>query len=153
MQDAGLQDKRARAALRAEDKARSRYAIRPLAVADIDALTKHTPSIGCQYVLLSMRGAVHPPLYFHNGGIKAMLAVIKQHVRLVKTRADPNTYVVTDDCGPLSPQLSIDGSDVQQGGPPRGEDTVTAPAAVQCASPPPSHSPSGNCRPDWQPPP
>lgn len=37
---------------------RGRYAIRPTAVTDIDALTKHTPTIGCHYIMLSTRGAL-----------------------------------------------------------------------------------------------
>jgi hypothetical protein len=121
---------------------RGRYAIRPTAVTEIDALTKHTPAIGCHYIMLSMRGAVNPPLYFHNGGIKTMLTVLKQHVRLVKTVADPNTYVITADCGPLQPQLSLDCSDVRLGGPPRHSDTTLAPIS-KCAftfvSCPPCH--------------
>jgi hypothetical protein len=83
--------------------------------------------------MLSMRGAVNPPLYFHNGGIKTMLAVLKQHVRLVKTIADPNTYVITADCGPLQPHLSLDCSDVHLGGPPRHSDTTLAPVSNKCA--------------------
>lgn len=72
-------------------------------------------------------GAVHPPLYFHGGGIKSMLAVMKQHVRLVKTVADPNTYVVMEDAGPLSPELALDHSDVAMGGPPSHALTIDAP--------------------------
>jgi hypothetical protein len=120
------------AGARAESAARGRYAIRPVPVADIDAITKHSPAIGCHYILLSMSGAVHPPLYFHNGGIRRMLAILKQHVRLVKTIADPNTYVITEDRGPLSPRLSIDGSDVKLGGPPSHSDIIDAPAAERC---------------------
>jgi hypothetical protein len=70
---------------------------------------------------------VHPPLYFHGGGIKSMLAVMKQHVRLVKTVADPNTYVVMEDAGPLSPELALDKSDVALGGPPSHALTIDAP--------------------------
>ena len=121
--------------------ARGRYAIRPTAVTEIDALTKHTPTIGCHYVLLSMQRAVYPPLYFHNGGIKAMLAVMREHVKLVKTVADPNTYVVASDCGPLQPHLSLDCSDVRLGGPPRHSDATVAPAAAPCAPPAPPPPP------------
>lgn len=47
----------------------AQYAIHPFVVRDMDCLTKHTPPVGAQYVLVSMRGAVHPPLYFHAGAL------------------------------------------------------------------------------------
>ena len=50
--------------------ARARYAMPSIAVADIDAITAHTPAVGCHYLMLSACGAAHLPLYFHHGCAK-----------------------------------------------------------------------------------
>jgi hypothetical protein len=73
-------------------------------------------------------GAVHPPLHFFNGGIKAMFAVMREHVRLVKSAADTNTYVIVDDGPPCTPSLSVDSVDVRLGAPAPGADLAEADA-------------------------
>jgi hypothetical protein len=68
---------------------------------------------------------VHPPLHFFNGGIKAMIAVLREHVNLTKSATDANTYVVVAPESslqlppPLASQLSADsagGAPVERAG-------------------------------------
>lgn len=109
---------------------RTRYAIRPAPITEIEAITKHTPAIGCHYMVLVMRsGVVHAPLYFQNGGIKALMGLLKEHVVLTKSLADPNTYLVHDAGGPVTPQLLVDVEDVMMGAPPKASDSTLAPEA------------------------
>jgi hypothetical protein len=113
--------------------ARGRYAIQPLAVADVDALTTHTPAVGCHYIMLSVRGAVHLPLYMPHGAVARFLAVIARHARLVRTVADPNTYVVSGDAaGPLSAALALGCADIALGGPAPGATTAAARERCRC---------------------
>lgn len=55
---------------------------------------------------------VHPPLHFFNGGIKAMIAVLREHVNLTKSATDCNTYVVAsaESAPQLPPSLDTHGS-------------------------------------------
>lgn len=50
---------------------------------------------------------MHPPLHFFNGGIKAMMAVLREHVRLVKSASDSQTYLVAGDAGPAVPPMPV----------------------------------------------
>eukprot|EP00892_Ulva_mutabilis_P012409 jgi/Ulvmu1/9540/UM053_0029.1 len=85
-----------------------RYAIRPIPISDIEAFRKHTPPIGCHHLVIVLRdGSVHPPLHFFNGGIKAMMAVLREHVRLVKSASDSHTYLVAGDAGPAAPAAPL----------------------------------------------
>ena len=53
---------------------------------------------------------VHAPLHFFNGGIKAMIAVLREHVPLTKSATDSNTYVVgaSESAVQLAPPLATD---------------------------------------------
>ena len=57
-----------------------------------------------------------------------MLAVMRQHVRLQRTVADPNTYVVAADASAIAPELRLAQEDVAIGGPEAGADTARPPA-------------------------
>ncbi|KAM7511531.1 hypothetical protein LguiB_010406 [Lonicera macranthoides] len=55
---------------------------------------------------LSERGLAYPPLYFYNGGVKELFAVMKNHVSLIRSAEDPNVYLVNDFQDPLQRTLS-----------------------------------------------
>lgn len=57
-------------------------------------------------------GLTLPPLYFHNGGVKAFLNKLKQHALLVRSVEDPNTYLVNDVADPLQRSMTV--LDLQQ---------------------------------------
>jgi hypothetical protein len=47
-----------------------------------------------------------PPLYFHNGGVKEFLGVLKEHALLVRSAEDANVYLVNDIQDPLQKSLT-----------------------------------------------
>jgi hypothetical protein len=73
---------------------------------------------------------VHPPLHFFNGGIKAMIAVLREHVPLTRSSTDSNTYVVAAGesalqlAPPLATQASVDSDAL---GPPGGGSSTESP--------------------------
>ena len=107
----------------------SMYAIHPVPLSDVKAIRKHTPALGWHYmVVVLVSGLTLPPLYFHQGGVRELLRVLKQHTCLVKSSVDPNTYLVNDIADPLQRSLtSLELSDILLG----------APAPGSCFTPPP----------------
>eukprot|EP00798_Chlamydomonas_sp_ICE-L_P015220 gene15220-21299_t len=101
---------------------RSKYAVHPIPLSDVKALRRTTPSIGWHYIVVVLvNGVTLPPLYFHNGGVKAFLRVLKQHAHLMKSASDPLTYLVNDTADPLQRSLtSLELVDVLIGAPPPG---------------------------------
>ena len=58
---------------------RALYAVHPIPLSDIKALRKHTPTLGWHYLLVILNnGVTLPPLYFHKGGIRNLISIIKQ---------------------------------------------------------------------------
>ena len=55
------------------------YAVHPIPVHDIKAIRKVTPTLGWHYLVMVLAsGVTLPPLYFHTGGIKALISALKQ---------------------------------------------------------------------------
>lgn len=118
------------------------YAIRPIPITDVEAFRKHTPPIGSHHLVIVLRdGSVHPPLHFFNGGIKALMAVLREHVHLVKSASDSQTYLVAGDAGDAAP-LAVAG-DTQdptylsgaQAAAASGPGEAPRAAASECAAP------------------
>ncbi|KAL8158732.1 hypothetical protein V2J09_000269 [Rumex salicifolius] len=92
---------------RLSEKDRNLYTIRLLPFTDIRSIRRHTPAFGLQYVIVVLAsGLAFPPLYFYNGGLKELLATIKQHVSLVRSAEDANVFVINDFRDPLQRTLS-----------------------------------------------
>ncbi|KAI3524435.1 hypothetical protein L1887_03090 [Cichorium endivia] len=71
------------------------HIIRRVPFADIQSIRVHTPRIGWQYVVVILSsGLAYPPLYFYNGGVQEFLAIIKQHIYIVRSSEDANLYCV-----------------------------------------------------------
>jgi Rab-binding domain (RBD) len=57
--------------------------VHPLPLSDVQALRKHVPSFGTHHVVVVLgNGLTLPPLFFTQGGVRAMFAALKQ-VRLL----------------------------------------------------------------------
>ncbi|KAH6818459.1 RabGAP/TBC domain-containing protein [Perilla frutescens var. frutescens] len=83
------------------------YTIRAVPFSDMRSIRRHTPTLGCQYIIVVMSsGLAFPPLYFYNGGVREFLATIKQHVVLVRSADDANVFLVNDFQNPLQRTLS-----------------------------------------------
>eukprot|EP00241_Pyramimonas_parkeae_P010960 CAMPEP_0114266548 /NCGR_PEP_ID=MMETSP0058-20121206/24683_1 /TAXON_ID=36894 /ORGANISM="Pyramimonas parkeae, CCMP726" /LENGTH=230 /DNA_ID=CAMNT_0001384065 /DNA_START=73 /DNA_END=761 /DNA_ORIENTATION=- len=92
---------------------RTLYAVHPIALTDVRAIKRNTPTIGYHHIILVLHsGLTLPPLYFHNGGVKAFLNKLKQHALLVRSVEDPNTYLVNDVADPLQRSMTV--LDLQQ---------------------------------------
>eukprot|EP00241_Pyramimonas_parkeae_P022316 CAMPEP_0114280154 /NCGR_PEP_ID=MMETSP0059-20121206/2287_1 /TAXON_ID=36894 /ORGANISM="Pyramimonas parkeae, Strain CCMP726" /LENGTH=196 /DNA_ID=CAMNT_0001400537 /DNA_START=98 /DNA_END=684 /DNA_ORIENTATION=+ len=86
---------------------RTLYAVHPIALTDVRAIKRNTPTIGYHHIILVLHsGLTLPPLYFHNGGVKAFLNKLKQHALLVRSVEDPNTYLVNDVADPLQRSMT-----------------------------------------------
>lgn len=58
---------------------RTAYAVHPLPLSDVQALRKHVPSFGTHHVVVVLgNGLTLPPLFFTQGGVRAMFAALKQ---------------------------------------------------------------------------
>lgn len=58
---------------------RTMYAVHPIPLSEVKAIRKHTPSFGWQYIVLVLtNGLTLPPLYFGNGGVRALFTALKQ---------------------------------------------------------------------------
>lgn len=112
-------------------KDRTMYAVHPIPLSEVKAITKHTPSLGWHYiVIVLLNGVTLPPLYFHNGGVRSLIGVLKQHAFLAKSAEDPNTYLVNDTADPLQRSLtSLELTDVLLGAPPPGSASTFVPPA------------------------
>lgn len=65
---------------------REAYAVHSIPVADICALKRHTPTIGFHFVIVVLHsGVALPPFYFHEGGVREFLAVLKENVDLTRS--------------------------------------------------------------------
>ncbi|KAL9260043.1 TBC1 domain family member 15-like protein [Drosera capensis] len=92
---------------RLSEKDRNLYTIRLVEFTEVRSIRRHTPALGWQYVIVVLSsGLAYPPLYFYNGGVKELLATIKQHVFLKRSADDANVFVVNDFQDPLQRTLS-----------------------------------------------
>ena len=58
---------------------RTMYAVHPIPLSEVKAIRKHTPSFGWQYIVVVLtNGLTLPPLYFGNGGVRALFTALKQ---------------------------------------------------------------------------
>lgn len=72
----------------------SQYAF-SVTLTDLYAVKKYIPPIG--YSVLSLvcsDGVSHPPLFFHDGGLRNFLAFMSQFVDITKSRANRNLYLI-----------------------------------------------------------
>lgn len=101
-------------------KGRTMYAIHPIPLSEIKAIHRHSPTLGWHYiVVILVSGLTLPPLFFHNGGVRAFISVLKEHAFLIKSTEDPNTYLVNDIADPLQRSLTtLDLRDILLGAPP-----------------------------------
>ena len=74
------------------------YTIHPLALSDVRALTRHSPALGPMGVacvtLTLHSGVTLAPLCFATGGVKALLASLRQHARVERSDHQPHTYLI-----------------------------------------------------------
>ncbi|XP_023545989.1 TBC1 domain family member 15 [Cucurbita pepo subsp. pepo] len=83
------------------------YTIRAVPFTEVRSIRRHTPAFGWQYIIVVLSsGLAFPPLYFYNGGVREFLATVKQHVFLVRSEEDSNTFLVNDFQNPLQRTLS-----------------------------------------------
>ncbi|XP_022946429.1 TBC1 domain family member 15 isoform X1 [Cucurbita moschata] len=83
------------------------YTIRAVPFTEVRSIRRHTPAFGWQYIIVVLSsGLAFPPLYFYNGGVREFLATVKQHVFLVRSEEDSNTFLVNDFQDPLQRTLS-----------------------------------------------
>jgi hypothetical protein len=55
------------------------YAVHPIPLSEIKAITKRTPKLGWHYLcIIRVNGLTLPPLYFNNGGVRAFISVLKE---------------------------------------------------------------------------
>lgn len=89
------------------EKDRNLYTIRAVPVTDIRSIRRHTPTFGWQYLIIVLSsGLAFPPLYFYNGGVRELLATLKQHVFLMRSADDANVFIVNDFQDPLQRSLT-----------------------------------------------
>ncbi|KAK9814540.1 hypothetical protein WJX72_007608 [[Myrmecia] bisecta] len=114
---------------------RTMYAVHPIPLSEVKAIRKHTPSFGWHYIIVVLiNGLTLPPLYFNNGGIKALFSALKQHAFLVKSSDDPNTHLINDTADPLQRSLtSLELTDILLGAPPPGASSTFAPTTGEAA--------------------
>lgn len=108
------------------------YAIHPIPLSEIKAIRRHTPPLGWHYIVMVLvSGLTLPPLFFHQGGVRQLLRVLKQYAHLVKSCEDANTYLVNDIADPLQRSLtSLDLSDILLGAPAPGSSVAPAPVDI-----------------------
>ncbi|KAA0063533.1 TBC1 domain family member 15 [Cucumis melo var. makuwa] len=89
------------------ERDRNLYTIRGVPFTEVRSIRRHTPAFGWQYVIIVLSsGLAFPSLYFYNGGVREFLATVKQHVFLVRSEEDANTFLVNDFQNPLQRTLS-----------------------------------------------
>jgi len=115
---------------------RTMYAVHPIPLSEIKAITKHIPTLGWHYLcVVLVSGLTLPPLYFNNGGVRAFIGALKQHAVLMKTTEDPNTYLVNDLGDPLQRSLtSLELADVLLGNPRPGAPVAWGPQSCDAAA-------------------
>jgi Rab-binding domain (RBD) len=53
--------------------------VHPIPLSEVQSIRKHTPSFGWQHIVVVLvNGLTLPPLYFSNGGVKALFSALKQ---------------------------------------------------------------------------
>ncbi|ONK78949.1 uncharacterized protein A4U43_C01F1330 [Asparagus officinalis] len=88
-------------------KDRNLYTIKDVPLSDIRSVRRHTPPFGWQYIIIVLSsGLAYPPLYFYNGGVREFLAMLKQHVLIVRSADDANVFLVNNFQDPLQRSLS-----------------------------------------------
>ncbi|GFR42982.1 hypothetical protein Agub_g3981 [Astrephomene gubernaculifera] len=113
---------------------RTLYAVHPIPLSEVRALRRRTPplGLGCPQLLVVLTsGVTLPPLHFTRGGVRALIATLKQHVFLLKSASEPQTYLVNDTADPLCRSLSaLQLADVLIGGPPPGASATFEPGGA-----------------------
>ncbi|CAD7699808.1 unnamed protein product [Ostreobium quekettii] len=114
------------------EKDRTMYAVHPIPLSDIKAITRQTPTIGYHAMIIVLNsGLTLPPLYFNNGGVRSLISALKEHVLLFKSASDRNTYLVNDIADPLQRSLNcLDLTDVLLGAPPPGASSTFHPSTL-----------------------
>ncbi|PRW58614.1 TBC1 domain family member 17-like [Chlorella sorokiniana] len=117
-------------------KDRTMYAVHPIPLSDVRAISKHTPPLGQHRITITLASGVSlPSLHFQTGGVKAFLSCLRQHAPLVRSADDPNTWLVNDTGDPLQRSLcSLELTDVLIGGPPTGASSTFPPFAGPLAA-------------------
>ncbi|CAD7701447.1 unnamed protein product [Ostreobium quekettii] len=114
------------------ERGRTMYAVHPIPVSDIKAITRQTPTIGYHTMIIVLNsGLTLPPLYFYNGGVRSLISALREHVLLFKSASDRNTYLVNDTADPLQRSLNcLDLTDVLLGAPPPGASSTFHPSSL-----------------------
>lgn len=114
------------------EKDRTMYAVHPIPVSDIKAITRQTPTLGYHSMIIVLNsGLTLPPLYFNNGGVRSLISALREHALLFKSASDRNTYLVNDVADPLQRSLNcLDLTDVLLGAPPPGSSSTFHPASL-----------------------
>jgi hypothetical protein len=84
------------------------YALQPIPVSEIRYIRRHTPTLGWHYIVIVLKekGVSLPPLFFHLGGVRKFLSVLKEHVALMRSEHDKNCYVVNEISEPIKRTLA-----------------------------------------------
>jgi hypothetical protein len=54
------------------------YAVHPIPLSDVKAITRHTPALGYHYIVLVLvSGLTLPPMFFNAGGVRALIRLLK----------------------------------------------------------------------------
>lgn len=91
------------------DTDKTMYAVHPIPLSDIKAVTRHVPRLGWHYIIVVLNsGLTLPPFYFNKGGVKSFISALKEHAEpfVLKSAVDPNTFLINDTPDPLIQSLS-----------------------------------------------
>ena len=103
------------------------YTLHPLSLSNLRALKPLTPPLRHHALILVLQsGTTLPPFHFSQGGVKALLSVLRQYVHLLPSPRDAGVFVVNDlgdqlcrslasmDIVPVSSSLSLSLREKQQ---------------------------------------
>lgn len=86
---------------------RARYAIHPIPMSEVRALRCRTPLLLVASVVLVLQdGLSLPPMHFHAGGLRELMACLKKHLGLTQTLQDRSVFLVNDMSDPLPRSLA-----------------------------------------------
>ena len=88
------------------------YAVHPIPLSDVKAIVKHAPSFGWQYIIVVLiNGLTLPPLYFSNGGVRALMAALKQ----VRIKPGVPSFAAVSDLFHKAPSFRYKDSGIRAG--------------------------------------
>ena len=101
-------DKKKKRERRRRSQQQQQYALQPIPVSEIRYIRRHTPTLGWHYVVIVLkeRSVSLPPLFFHLGGVRKFLSILKEHVALMRSEHDKNCYVVNEISEPIRRTLA-----------------------------------------------